>query len=576
MTRVHVAKRWVALSVCLIVCLAASVAASAQSIPGEQQQQYAARMKWWKDARFGWFICWGPCSLMASEIGWSRNGPRPGIGVGEGGIPMDVYDNLYKRFNPTQFDAKAWVDAIKKSGAKYMIFLTRHHDGFSMFDTQYSDYKITNTPFGRDVCAELAKACHEAGIKIIWYYSQPDWHNPDYLTEHQDRFIKYLQGQVRELLTKYGKIDGMWFDGLQGTAKDWDSERLVKMIHELQPGIIINNRAGVPGDFGTPEQVIGAFDIKNPWETCITQGTGWSWTGSDAPVKSYEWCIDTLVRCAGGGGNLALDTGPMPDGRIDPRQIDNYMKMGQWLGKYGVSIYETTGGPWRPGPWGAAARKGDTIYLHVLAWPERQLRLPPIEGKIVACRALTGGTPTFRQGQRSVVVNLPAQDRDKIDTIIALTVDGSAGDIPAESQLPPGALTLHGKASASSVWSEGYTADKAFDGDTDTRWGAAPGSRSGWLQVDLGKPMAISQVVILEEPWNRVRKYQLQYQDGNEWRTFHEGTTLGDLHLRFPQITAQVVRLNILEAVEVPTIWEFALYGPSQRPGRLVTAPKHE
>ena len=538
----------------------------AQSLPGESQRHYAARMKWWTEAKLGVFICWGPCSIAAQEIGWSRNGPRPGgFPPGEGGVPMDVYDNLYKRFDPVKFDAREWVRVIKDSGAKYMIFLTRHHDGFSMWDTAFDDYKITNTPFKRDVTGELAQACHEAGIKIIWYYSQPNWHHPDYMTEHHDRFIKYLHGQVRELLTKYGKIDGMWFDGLYGGSKEWDSPALFKMIHELQPGITINNRGGLAGDYDTPEQTIGSFQIKHPWESCITMGTGWSWTGENAPVKPLKECLQILVRCAGGGGNLALDTGPMPDGRIDPRQVDNYRKMGEWLHKYGESIYATTGGPYRPGEWGACTRKGDTVYLHIFTWAKHRLRLPPLGRKVIACRALTGGTATCRQSERALTVEMPAGDRNDTDTIVALTLDGSAMDQPAENAFGPGVISVGKTATASSIWSAEYSAQKAFDGDTDTRWGGAPDSRSGWLQVDFGKPMACDRILVMEEPWNRVRKFELQYQDGDTWRTFHTGTTLGTFRLSFPRITAQKVRLNVLEATDVPTIWEVAWYGPGGR-----------
>jgi len=549
------------------------------SIPGETTEQYAARMKWFREARFGVFICWGPCSIAEGEIGWSRNGPRPGQKPDHAtsGIPQEVYDNLYKQFNPTSYNPKEWAQIIKDSGAKYMIFLTKHHDGFCLFDTKLTDYKVTNTPYGRDVTAELAKACQEAGIRIFWYYSPPDWHHPDYRTANHARYIEYLHGEIRELCTNYGRIDGIWFDGLGGKAEDWDSPRLFKMIHELQPGVIINNRAGVRGDFDTPEQVVGSFQIERPWESCITMSVGWSWRGADKPVKSLKDCLHLLIRCAGGGGNLALDTGPMPDGQIDPRQAERYREMGAWLKKYGESIYATNGGPYRPGPWGVSTRKGNRIYLHVLETVAADngtlLRLPPLPKKIVACSALTGGNPTFTQTAEALEVQLPAKDRDEIDTIIALDLDGPAADIKPISTMLRGSLTTGRKASASSIWNKEYSAEMAFDGDEGTRWGAAPGSRSGWLEVDLGKPMTFDRVLILENPWNRVRKFQLQYRDGStgltaggeEWKTFHEGTTLGEFRMRIKPVTAQHVRLNVLDANEVPTLWEFDLFTPDKR-----------
>jgi len=551
-----------------LLCCAPRLAAQepapvVSSVPGETAGEYATRMQWFRDAKFGVFICWGPCSIAEGEIGWSRWGPRPGIGDATGGVPLDVYDNLCKQFNPTEFDARAWVELVRDAGAKYVIFLTRHHDGFSMFDTHESDYKVTNTPFGRDVTAELATALHEAGIRIFWYYSQPDWHHPDYLTANHQRYVRYLFAQVRELLTNYGKIDGMWFDGLQGTAETWNTPELFAMIRALQPDILINNRAGVPGDFDTPEQTLGSFQLDRPWESCITMSTGWSWLGPEAPVKSLKECLHLLIRCAGGGGNLALDTGPMPDGRIDPRQVDRYRAMGAWLGRHGETIYATTGGPYKPGNWGVATRKGDTVYLHILAWPKGgELKLPPLEAQVLSCEALTGGTATVRQTDDELSVSVPAAKRNYIDTIVALKLDRPAADLVPISLLTRGSLTVGKRATASSVWSTDYSAEKAFDGDEGTRWGAEPGSTSGWLEVDLGSAKTFDKAIVLEAPWNRTRKFQLQCRDGNEWRTIAEGDTLGDVALRFAPVTARHVRLNVESATDVPTIWEVELYPP--------------
>jgi alpha-L-fucosidase len=552
-----------------VACAAAAAAPPAvvSSIPGESAAHYAQRMKWFREAKFGWFICWGPCSLAGGEIGWSRNGPRPGIPGGEPGVgvPMEVYDNLYKQFAPTHFDPHEWASLIKESGAKYVIFLTRHHDGFSMFDSKLSDYKVTHTPYGRDVTGELAAALHEAGIRIVWYYSQPDWRHPDYLTEHHDRFIEYLHGQVRELLTNYGKIDCMWFDGLYGGTKEWDTPRLLSLIHQLQPGILINNRAGVPGDFDTPEQTLGSFQLDRPWESCITMSEGWSWTGEKSPVKSLRECLHLLIRCAGGGGNLALDTGPMPDGRIDPRQVANYKAMGQWLARYGETIYATTGGPYGPGQWGCATRQGTTVYLHVLNWPGDALRLPPLPYPVKACRALTGGEAAATRDAEGLTVDLSAAKRDDVDTLIALDLRATPAQVAAirpASALLRASLSVGRRCAASAIWSSEYSAEKVFDGDESTRWGAAPDSRSGWLAVDLGARQTVTRATFKEAPWNRVQRYELQCRDTGPWRTFHRGTTMGDRTVEFPPARARHFRLNVLEATDVPTIWEVHLYGP--------------
>jgi alpha-L-fucosidase len=560
------ATRAAALAACVAILAAQPLRAEAptvrSSIPGESPQEYAARMEWFREARFGVFICWGPCSLAEGEIGWSRHGPRPGREPATGGVPLEVYDNLYKQFDPTGFDASEWADLVKASGARYVIFLTKHHDGFCMFDSQLTDYKVTNSPFARDVTAELAEAFREAGIRIFWYYSQPDWHHPDYRTERHSQYVEYLHGQIRELCTNYGKIDGIWFDGLGGTAEDWDSPRLFEMIHALQPGAIINNRAGLPGDFDTPEQRIGRFQLDRPWESCITMNPGWAWLGADKPVKTLKECLHLLIRCAGGGGNLALDTGPMADGRIDPRQAQRYREMGVWLAKYGKSVYGTTGGPYKPGRWGVSTRNGNTVWLHVLEWEADELELPPPGRRVVSASALTGGEPTIRQDEQRLVVSVPEKQRNEIDTIIALELDGPAEELPVISPLAQGALTIGKSSSSSSDWGGGYTHAMAFDGDETTRWGAAPGTTSGWLEIDLGAPTTFDKALLLESPWDRVRRFELQYREGETWRTFYEGTTMGDLAIEFDPVTARYVRLNVLEATNVPTVWEVALYPP--------------
>ncbi len=383
-----------------------------------------ADMQWWRDAKFGLFIHWGPVSLKGTEIGWSRGGERRGS-RGTGSIPVEVYDNLYKQFNPTRFDAKQWVAIAKAAGMKYLVFTSKHHDGFTMFDSKLTDYNITNSPFKRDVVAELAQACHQGGLRLGFYYSPPDWHHPDYRTASHARYIRYLHGQLRELCTNYGKIDIIWFDGLGGKAKDWDSENLFKMIRGLQPAVLINNRAGLPGDFDTPEQKIGKFQTHPPWESCITIGQQWAFKPDDR-IKSLKECIHTLVRCVGGDGNLLFNVGPMPTGEIEPRQVARLKEIGEWLARCGESIYGTCGGPFRPGPWGASTHKGNTVYLHVLDWQSQDgdcITLPAFNRKIVASSLLTGGPVVVDQGNQGIKVSVPASHRQSIDTIVVVQLE---------------------------------------------------------------------------------------------------------------------------------------------------------
>jgi alpha-L-fucosidase len=519
----------------------------------------AAKTQWWQDARFGLFVHWGPVSLKGTEIGWSRAGERRGYRGPGTIIPTDVYDNLYKEFNPTQFDAAEWVKIAQAAGMKYIVFTSRHHDGFSMFDTQASDYKITSphSPYRRDIVKQLADAAHAAGLKFGLYYSQPDWHHPDAFTpDRHDRYLAYLQAQVRELLTNYGRIDILWFDGLGKKAEDYGAVAVNRMARELQPHILINNRNGLPEDFDTPEQRVGKYQDTRPWESCITICKQWAWKPDDA-MKSLQECLQTLVRCAGGDGNLLFNVGPMPDGRIEPRQVDRLKEMGAWLAQNGESIYATRGGPWHPTAKFASTRRGNTVYLHVFKWDQNQLELPSLPRKVKSATLLGGGKVTFeRHDAKSHILVAPA-DQHAIDTIVKLELDGSAMDIPAI------AFSSQIKATASNVYHTNmadHGPQEAFDGNPSTRWATDSGTKQAWIARDLEKNVTISRVRINEAVAERVRKFELQYRDGSVWKTIFAGEKLGRAYTKtFPPVTAREFRLNILDATDGPTIAEIEL-----------------
>jgi alpha-L-fucosidase len=518
-------------------------------------------MRWWRDAKFGLFVHWGPVSLTGREIGWSRGGERRGTG-GTGETPVEVYDNLYKQFNPTEFDAREWVAIAKAAGMKYLVFTSKHHDGFSMFASALTDYKITNSPFNRDVVGELAKACHEAGLRLGFYYSPPDWHHPDYRTANHARYIEYLHGQLRELCTNYGRLDIVWFDGLGGRAEDWNADPLFQMIRELQPHVLINNRAGLAGDFDTPEQQVGHFQTDRPWESCITICRQWAWRPDDE-MKSLKECVDTLVRCVGGDGNLLLNVGPMPTGEIEPRQVERLREVGAWLKPYGRSLYGTRGGPFRPGLWGATTYRGNRIYVHVLDWLEEDVTLPPIQRRIVRSSVLTGGKATVEQTDESIRIAVPAADRQELDTIVVLELDGPAAEAQP-GRLATDSLAAGKPATASNVYQNmaAHGPDKALDDDPGTRWATDAGTHQAWLEMDLGKQVTIGRCYVSEE-YDRVQAFELQYRDGEEWQTCFRGERLGSgIMLRFEPVTARYVRLNILQASEGPTIWELQLFPP--------------
>ena len=422
----------------LIVVTAAL--AQAQSPPAQEgnaaevKQAREARVAWWRDARFGMFIHWGPVSLKGTEISWSRANSNPAC-PNRGPIPVEVYDNLYKEFNPTKFDAKGWVGLAQAAGMKYMVLTAKHCDGFCLWPTKTIDYHIGNTPFRRDVCGELAKAAHDAGMGIGWYYSPMDWRDPDCRSARNTQYVGRMQHRLRELLGNYGRIDVLWFDTDAGSAP-WDQPNTYRLIRELQPRILISNRldmgsgadygrqaVGPNADFATPEQSIGGFNDQTPWETCMTLGTQWSWKPNDT-IKSLKECVDILVRCAGGDGNLLLNVGPMPTGEIEPRQVERLKQIGAWLAKCGASIYGTRGGPFKPGPWGAATQKGNSVYLHILDPKLDTVTLPAIKKKIVGSRVLTGGSVSVRQTDQAIEISVPKADRREFDTIVVLTLEG--------------------------------------------------------------------------------------------------------------------------------------------------------
>jgi alpha-L-fucosidase len=421
-------------SLLALVCLQA-LAATVET-PAERQ----ARMKWWREGRFGMFIHYGPVTLTGQEISWSRANSNSNC-PNNGPTPVEVYDNLYKRFNPTHFNAANWAGLAEAAGMKYVVLTAKHCDGFLLWASKVDAYNMTATPFKRDLCAELAKAVRQDRLRLGWYFSPMDWRDPDFRTERNAAFITRMQSELSELLNNYGRIDVMWFDW-DGGGPLYDQAKTYALVKKAQPEIIINNRLDLgPGDNDTkmlsaladyysPEQHIGAYDDLRPWETCMTLGTQWSWKPKDN-IKTAAEVIAILARTAGGDGNLLLDVGPMPDGRIEPQQVQVLRQVGAWMKRNGQSIYGTRGGPFQPADYGASTRKGKMIYLHVLKWPESLLKLPDIRARIVSAKLLHGGKADVGQRGGEIEISVAPAERDASDTVVALKLDSDALKIPA-------------------------------------------------------------------------------------------------------------------------------------------------
>ncbi len=427
----------------LIAAIAAPqlvIAGSAHAQDGEQvpAERVAARA-WFREARFGMFIHWGVYSQLG-EGEWVMENR---------GIPVDTYEWLASAFNPVKFDAHAWVATAKAAGVRYITITARHHDGFSMFATKATRYNIVDgTPFARDPMKDLAAECRANGIKLFFYYSQLDWHHPDYWprgrTGHAtgrpesgdwNRYLDFLDAQLTELLTNYGPIGGIWFDGMWDKPDaDWRLAKTYALIHRLQPAALIvpnHHNAPKPGeDVQTFEQDLpgantAGFNTNEigtlPLETSLTMNQSWGFNVTDKKFKSVRELIGYLVRAAGNDGNLLLNIGPRPDGTIQPEAIERLRAIGDWLRTYGRSIYGTRGGPVSPRAWGATTRRGDTVFVHVLDWPDRQLSLPPLGARVVRASMLaTGERVDVAESGTGVTLTLPNASPTEPDRVAVL------------------------------------------------------------------------------------------------------------------------------------------------------------
>ena len=408
-------------------------------------------LRWFKDAKFGLFLHVGIAAMGMVDISWSRSTHKlPDPESWAGGIPDEVYDGWAKEIAFPAFDAKSWARLARESGFRYVVIITKHHDGFHMWDTAYSEYKITNSPFGRDYLRELVDAFRAEGLKIGLYYSQRDWTHPDYepvpvedaeritaapyfkmmdgkdwyLTEKHQRYQRYMYDTVRELMADYGKIDVLWWDadrccGMY-TAEMWNTGEVEAMVRQLQPHIIINNRGSLPGDFDTPEGHTGFFQNTRPWECCMPLGPVWAY--SPEPPKSFATILSQLINCAGGSGNYLLSIGCKPDGSIADTDAQRMLEMGQWLSRYGESVYDTAGGIWKPTADYAACCRGNTVYLHILKnGDEVELSLPLEKNQLVSFACMTEEAVRIRVAEGKLSVGVRGKTAECVDTIIKLT-----------------------------------------------------------------------------------------------------------------------------------------------------------
>ncbi len=407
--------------------------------------------KAFQDMKFGMFIHWGASSVLGSGE-WVMNNRN---------ISVDDYTKLLHIFNPQNFDAKQWVSTAKNAGMKYITFITRHHDGFSNWDTQQSDWKITNTPYGKDALKQLADECHAQGIKLFCYYSLLDWYRSDYQYEtgrtgkgtgrtqksDWESYIQFMKAQLTELLTNYGKIDGIWFDGHWDQLKNdtdkkslsntnWHYDEIYKLIHDLQPACLISNNhhlAPIPGeDFQAFEKDLpgsnttgfgGASVSTLPLETCETMNDSWGFNITDNDYKSVKNLIQYMVKAAAYNANFLLNVGPMPNGTMQQEFVDTLKIIGDWMQKNGAAIYGTSGSNLPPQEWGVITTKANTWFAHILSKPQQPayIFIPELRRKVVSCSIYNGKIPLkIKQYNEGVFVYLDGITLDTIDTILEI------------------------------------------------------------------------------------------------------------------------------------------------------------
>jgi alpha-L-fucosidase len=414
---------------------AAHVYAQQPDVPAERLQ---AR-EWYREARFGMFIHWGVYSLLGDGEWVMQNRS----------IPVDRYEWLASSFDPVKFDAREWVALARAAGMRYITITARHHDGFSMFASDATRYDIIDwTRFGRDPLKELAEECERQGIRLFFYYSQLDWHHPDYFPRggtgrttgrpesgDWERYLQFMDTQLEELLTRYGRIGGIWFDGMWDKPDvDWKLDRTYALIHRLQPAALIipnHHKAPLPGeDAQTFEQDLpgsntAGFNTTSigdlPLETSLTMNASWGFNITDTHFKSTREIVHYLVRAAGNDANLLLNIGPRPDGTIQQEFIDRLHEVGRWMATYGESVRGTRKGPVPPRDWGVTTMRGDTVYVHVLDWSDPVLALPDIGARVVrAWRLDDRQVIETTQTDRALTIRLPAARAGEIDRVIAL------------------------------------------------------------------------------------------------------------------------------------------------------------
>ncbi len=426
---------WVGMAGLLLVFRPQFLAPQEPYVP--TRENLAARASF-REAKFGLFIHFGLYSVLGKDA-WVLQTRK---------VPLAKYEWLANLFEPSRFHAAEIVALAKATGMQYIAVTTKHHDGFAMFDSKVSDWSIVRrTPYGKDIVGELAAECRRQGMKLFLYYSQMDWHHPNYTnrglagtvvgrprdTGAFAEYVDFMDAQLTELLTNYGPIAGVWFDGMWDNGQvDWRLDRTYAMIHRLQPATLIGSNHGEPALPGEDFQTFEARSTNPdewrptlPVESSEMINTSWGFNIGDSDHKSSADLIRQLVRTAGRDANFLLNIGPMPTGEVQPEFLRRLHDIGVWFAVYGIAVRGTRGGPFSPRPWGVTTQAGNRIFVHVLDWSDRVLALPPVPKLVKSARLLKDQSVVrFHQTESGVVLDLPHREAEEIDQVIILETEG--------------------------------------------------------------------------------------------------------------------------------------------------------
>lgn len=437
------------ITVCLVGVMFSTIFISCTQEEVSEPKPAGDRLQWFRDAKFGMFIHWGVYSMLGYHE-WARNRCQ---------VPLAEYQYYVDNFNPINFDPDEWVDLAKGAGMKYMVITSKHHDGYCIFDSKYTEYDIMHSKYAKDALGMLTKSCKKKSMPLGFYYSIMDWHHPDYVPRRQwetdrttegadlNRYIDWMQDQLKELVEKYDPAI-MWFDG------EWEhpldtlrSFEVEKMLQELKPAMLINDRlfkrAPGHGDFGTPENYVPATGVRNPdgsprlWEACYTMNfNSWGYNHYETEFHSTTQLIRQLIEIVSKGGNLLLNVGPTPEGTIQPEFVARLKGIGKWLKVNGEAIYGTTASVFKQLPFfGGCTVKGNRLYLHVMGWPtDQKLRLPGLKTEVEQAYLLVepGKKLVVERTDTDVIISLPERAPDLDATVVALDLKGAPEVEPVE------------------------------------------------------------------------------------------------------------------------------------------------